>query len=186
MEIIIWKCLLLKYSFFSNYKNTRIELSFWNIFYLKSTCHFRSLYYCIIFVMKILLWMDHRRMYVFSAISIMINRTDLRNGSSNFKIFSPLAWSCSWGGHTRYKLQATRNDHSAGRCSWPGSGNRVPAARRIWTLIESRAILLASRSKAGPTSYQMQCLFCYLSRLKWVVWTANPDDANPQPDESPW
>lgn len=97
---------------------------------------------------------------------VRIARTDKGPSQEENKIFSPLAWSCSWGGHTRYKLQATRNDHSAGRCSWPGSGNRVPAARRIWTLIESRAILLASRSKAGPTSYQMQCLFCYLSRLK--------------------
>lgn len=55
MEIIIWKCPLLKYSFFFNYKNTHIELSFQNIFYLKSTYHFRPLYYYIIFVMKILL-----------------------------------------------------------------------------------------------------------------------------------
>ena len=41
------------------------------------------LYYCVIFVMKILLWMDHRRIYAFSVISIMINSTDLGNGSSN-------------------------------------------------------------------------------------------------------
>lgn len=86
---------------------------------------------------------------------VRIACTDKGPSQEENKIFSPLAWSCSWGGHTRYKLQAAINDHSEGRCSWPGWGDRVLAARRIRTLIESRAILLALHSKAGPILYQM-------------------------------